>query len=150
MRVMARLSSGNNRGGTPLKNIVSQTPKLLDALLQMEEALSEELDERLLEIIRLRVATNNDCYFCKNLDKGIVLDEVRMEVLNKVTSNNLTEKEQLTLEFVDTVMAYHGQVSEDLFQKMKGNFNEKEIIAILFQIGQKNMGGWFNIAVNAQ
>jgi|SRR5699024_1217690 len=146
---MTRLSYKNPSDKlTPLKKILSHTPNILDAFIKMEEAISEELSPQLLELTRLRIATNNECKFCQRLEMFSLSEDKRDFILqSSKKSVNLSEKEKLSLELVDQVMSYHGKISDDLFKGLEGNFTSQEIIALLFQIGHKNAGGWFNIAM---
>lgn len=78
----------------------------------------------------------------------IALEEQKRNVATlKEREANLSESEQVALELVDRVMAYHGDVPEELFQKLKTHFSDEEIVALFWQIGQKNGANWFNIAM---
>src|SRR5699024_9925557 len=115
--------------------------------IQMDQAIAIVLDADLLELTRLRIATNNECKFCKN----IILHEIDTKKRNSIISKNeisgLSIRENLALELVDKIMAYHGNISDEFFEELKKHFTSEEIIALLFHIGHKNTGGWFNIAM---
>ncbi|AOV07484.1 carboxymuconolactone decarboxylase family protein [Sporosarcina ureilytica] len=145
---MTRLPYVDHDAPTPLQKIVSETPEILSAYLQMEKALGNVLKPNILELTRLRVAANNDCKFCKSIELNKLDANKRNVALRKEQSIDLTLKEEAALQLVDEVMAYHGILTDQLFSKVKEHFSAKEIIALLFQIGQKNSGGWFNIAMD--
>lgn len=119
---------------SPLQQALENTPKLRAAFLQMEKALKDILEPELLERIRLRTASNNHCEYWQSI-QYIALDE------------QLTEREKVVLELTDHIMAYHGQLPEDLYQKVKMHFTVQEITALFFQIGSKNTANWFLIAM---
>ncbi|HLR67203.1 MAG TPA: hypothetical protein VK105_08730 [Virgibacillus sp.] len=145
---MSRLPFKNSsKENTPLRKIVANTPEILDSFKQMDEAIAKELDSELMELTRVRVAVNNNCKYCKSLSLIDLDVRKRESILQNNESMDLSERENVALELVDHIMAYHGELSEILFQKLKKNFTNEEIIALLFQIGQKNAGGWFNIAM---
>lgn len=57
---MSRLSKVNVEG-TPFSKVVANTPEILHAIQQMDKALNNILDPELLEMLRLRTASNNAC-----------------------------------------------------------------------------------------
>ncbi|WP_167577900.1 hypothetical protein [Ammoniphilus sp. YIM 78166] len=50
----------------------------------------------------------------------------------------------------DHIMAYHGQLPEELYQRVKKHFTDQEIIALFWQIGSKNAANWFLIAMQIE
>lgn len=60
----------------------------------------------------------------------------------------MTERETLALELADQIMAHHGKLPEDMYQKLKRVFSDEEMIALFWQIGTKNAANWFLIAMN--
>jgi alkylhydroperoxidase family enzyme len=57
---MARLPEVNVEG-TPFKRALANSPGILDAFQQMEKALNDILEPELMEMLRLRAASNNGC-----------------------------------------------------------------------------------------
>ncbi|MGA4721722.1 hypothetical protein [Fictibacillus nanhaiensis] len=57
---MARLPQVNVEG-TPFKKTLANAPGILDAFQQMEKALNNILEPELMELLRLRAASNNGC-----------------------------------------------------------------------------------------
>jgi alkylhydroperoxidase family enzyme len=47
-------------------------------------------------------------------------------------------------------MAYHGQLPDDLYNRLTEHFTQEEIIALYFQIGSKNGANWFIIAMGIE
>lgn len=138
--------SGNEEA-TPNRKILGHTPKILESVLLMEEAISEILNPEIMELVRLRVATNNDCKFCKRFINYDLDQEKRTSALEKHSDSILSTREQLAIELVDRIMGYHGDLPEEMFNRLKVHFSTEEIIALFYQIGIKNTGGWFNIAM---
>ncbi|RXT03881.1 hypothetical protein [Ammoniphilus sp. CFH 90114] len=56
----------------------------------------------------------------------------------------------MALELTDHIMAYHGQLPEELYQRVKKHFTDQEIIALFWQIGSKNAANWFLIAMQIE
>jgi alkylhydroperoxidase family enzyme len=80
------------------------------------------------------------------MDYGI-LDESSKNHSMNIGSAELTERQKLALELADQVMAYHGQLPQDMYDRMKEHFTIEETIALFFQIGSKNAANWFIIAM---
>ncbi|MED1865793.1 hypothetical protein P4V41_20230 [Fictibacillus nanhaiensis] len=57
---MARLPEVDVEG-TPFKKTLANAPGILDAFQQMEKALNNILEPELMEMLRLRSASNNGC-----------------------------------------------------------------------------------------
>ncbi|MFC0236696.1 hypothetical protein [Fictibacillus phosphorivorans] len=57
---MARLPEVDVEG-TPFKKSLANAPGILDAFQQMEKALNDILESELMEMLRLRAASNNGC-----------------------------------------------------------------------------------------
>jgi len=47
-------------------------------------------------------------------------------------------------------MAYHGQLPEELYQRLTKHFSDEELIALYFQIGSKNAANWFIIGMGIE
>ncbi|OYD59289.1 hypothetical protein CGZ90_05185 [Fictibacillus aquaticus] len=65
-------------------------------------------------------------------------------------SAELTERQLLALELADQVMAYHGQLPQELYERLMKHFTIEELIALFFQVGSKNAANWFIIAMGIQ
>ncbi|MGA4721721.1 carboxymuconolactone decarboxylase family protein [Fictibacillus nanhaiensis] len=80
------------------------------------------------------------------MDYG-TLDESSRKTAMKQGNAELSEREKLALELADHIMAYHGQLPDDLYNRLQQYFSKEEIIALFFQIGSKNGANWFIIAM---
>ncbi|MDR7073420.1 carboxymuconolactone decarboxylase family protein [Fictibacillus barbaricus] len=83
------------------------------------------------------------------MDYGI-LDESTKEHAMKKGETELSERQKLALELADHTMAYHGQLPDDLYNRLTEHFTQEEIIALYFQIGSKNGANWFIIAMGIE
>jgi alkylhydroperoxidase family enzyme len=48
------------------------------------------------------------------------------------------------------MMAYHGDIPDELMNRVKEHFNAKEIMALTFKIGLSNASNWFAIAMELE
>lgn len=83
------------------------------------------------------------------MDPG-TLDESSREHAIQKGETELSERHKLSLELTDHIMAYHGQLPDELYNRLTEHFTREEIIALFFQIGSKNSGNWFAIAMGIE
>lgn len=81
------------------------------------------------------------------MDYGILDESSRQAAMKKANGTELSAREKLALELADHIMAYHGQLPDELYNRLKQHFSKEEIIALFFQIGSKNGANWFIIAM---
>lgn len=137
-------------GGSPFRRTIANSPEIMEAFLQMEKALEGKHEPELLEMLRLRSAANNGCDYWQS-SRNVALDEQsRKLALQQGTEANLTDRERVALELADQIMAYHGELPETMYEKVRQHFNEEEIIALFFQIGSKNAANWFITAMEIE
>ncbi|KZE64027.1 hypothetical protein AWM68_13035 [Fictibacillus phosphorivorans] len=68
----------------------------------------------------------------------------------KQGNSELSDRQRLALELADHIMAYHGQLPDELYNRLTQHFSREEIIALFFQIGSKNGANWFIIAMGIE
>ncbi|MBH0169108.1 carboxymuconolactone decarboxylase family protein [Fictibacillus sp. 18YEL24] len=80
------------------------------------------------------------------MDYGTLDESSRKTAMNEGNAE-LSERESLALELADHIMAFHGQLPDELYNRLTKHFSKEEIIALFFQIGSKNGANWFIIAM---
>jgi hypothetical protein len=101
----------------------------LGAAIQTEGTLPE----RLLELIRLRIAFHNQCRTCmslrylpeEQLDEGVVCSLERPE-----EAADLTEAERSALRFADLFATNHLAIDEAVYDDLRRHFTEAELVQI--------------------
>ncbi|WP_156488449.1 carboxymuconolactone decarboxylase family protein [Fictibacillus phosphorivorans] len=83
------------------------------------------------------------------MDYG-TLDESTRQTAMKQGNSELSDRQRLALELADHIMAYHGQLPDELYNRLTQHFSREEIIALFFQIGSKNGANWFIIAMGIE
>lgn len=134
----------------PFQRAFANAPILLEAFTQIEKGLGEYLEPELLELIRLRAAANNGCQYCQSVQRIAMDEKKRNFAMIKNKEGDLTEREKVALELTDRIMAYHGNLPEELLQNVKQHFSNEEMIALLWQIGIKNAANWFIISMQIE
>jgi alkylhydroperoxidase family enzyme len=83
------------------------------------------------------------------MDYG-TLDESSRQTAMKKGEAELSDRHKMALELADHIMAYHGQLPDEMYTRLTEHFTREEIIALFFQIGSKNGANWFIIAMGIE
>lgn len=132
-------------------NYPNLSPDLIHQLSTMTQAIKKALDPALVDLVNIRASQLNGCAFC--LDMHIKEAKIRGERelrLHHVQiwreSSLFSEKERAALELTEAVtqISNHG-VSDELFDRVKAVFSDKEISDLTFAIGIINQ--WNRLAI---
>jgi alkylhydroperoxidase family enzyme len=122
----------------------AQRPDAAAAQLALYRELFEHslLEDRLLELVRLRVAALNDCEACSVARKS---DDVREEDIACLSSDNdrFTGREQAALRFAELLVLDHHAIGGDVREGLAASFKEPEIdlglwVAMVLGLGRLN------------
>ncbi|SMD21302.1 carboxymuconolactone decarboxylase family protein [Lentzea albidocapillata] len=137
-------------------DLAKKAPKVYRAMIALDAAAREGLDEQLAELVRIRASQLNHCAYCINMHtvdarKGGE-SEARIYLLNawEEAGDVYTEKEQAALRLTEaiTVMSSHEYVSDEVYEQAAQHFGEEELaqlIALIFTINS-----WNRIAVSTR
>jgi alkylhydroperoxidase family enzyme len=107
----------------------AQRPDAAVAQLALYRELFEHslLDDRLLELVRLRVAALNDCDACSVARKS---DDVSEDDIACLSSDNdrFTGREQAALRFAELLVIDHHAIGADMLDGLAAHFKEPEIV----------------------
>jgi AhpD family alkylhydroperoxidase len=149
----------------PRPNLVSMTnridlakraPKVYRAMIALDAAAREGLDEQLAELVRIRASQLNHCAYCLNMHTVDARkrgeSEARIYLLSawEEAGDLYTEKEQAALRLTEaiTVLSSHEYVSDEVYERAAKHFDEEELaqlIALIFTINS-----WNRIAVSTR
>ena len=128
--------------GAPLRvRIYAQRPELATKFLEFGRTLREErlLPDRLIELVRLRVAYWNQCRSCmavryeEGLDDGITEDLVcSLERPNEAA--DLTDAERAAIGFGDLMATNHLAITDETFDGLREHFSEPEIVELCMNV----------------
>lgn len=137
-------------------NLAKKAPKVYRAMIALDDAAGEGIDENLAELVRIRASQLNHCAYCINMHtadarkKGET--EARVYLLSawQEAGDIYTEKEQAALLLTEaiTVMSGHEYVSDEVYAQAAKHFEEEELaqlIALIFTINS-----WNRIAVSTR
>lgn len=135
------------------KKTLAHTPEVLHAYLQLhpvDKAVDKFIDERLRNLLLLKVSLTNRCelcsaYYLHNVDKMSIGQEIVEAVKGDVQNSNLfSEKEKTLLKFGEAAAKDPNGVSDELFAAMRTFYNDAELVAITGLIGLITATNHFN------
>lgn len=137
-------------------DLAKKAPKVYRAMIALDAAAREGLDEGLAELVRIRASQLNHCAYCINMHTADARkggeSEARIYLLNawEEAGDIYTEKEQAALLLTEaiTVMSSHEYVSDEVYERAAKHFDEEELaqlIALIFTINS-----WNRIAVSTR
>lgn len=125
----------------------------IELMYEMEKLLKKNtIDNKLQELIKIRVSQINGCAFCLNMHttdarkRGI--DEKKIYLLNAWEDTNIySDTEKLALELAEhvTLISNH-KVPDALYNRVREKYNEKEYADLIFTIAQINT--WNRISIS--
>jgi len=126
----------------PLRvRIYAQRPELAVKYLEFGRALREErlLPDRLVELVRLRVAYWNQCRSCMALRYEEALDDGITEALvcsleRPHEASDLSEAERAAIAFGDLMATNHLAITDATFDGLREHFGEPEIVELCLNV----------------
>lgn len=137
-------------------NYSAVAPDAFKALLGVEEYVRKTgLDYKLIELVKIRVSQINGCAYC--LDMHTIDTRAHGETEQRIyclpawrESPFYTDQERAALEMAEAVTLISTKgVSDELYQKVREQFSEKEFIDLLMAIIAINSWNRLAISTNA-
>jgi AhpD family alkylhydroperoxidase len=117
--------------------IWAHQPKMMMGMGKFNQAVrkGKSVDERLKNLVELKGAQMIGCEYCVDLGSQICRnsgfsDEELLALPRYRQSDLFTEREKLALDYAVAVMRTPVEVTEELFDRMKARFNEKQLVEI--------------------
>ena len=133
--------------------VAAHHTKVFGAMSGFEMALErcDNVPERYKALGELRAAMVVGCEFCVDIGSmiarrsGLTDDELK-ELVDWQASELLDEMDKLVLEYADAISATPVEVSDDLFDRMRGHFDEQQLVELTAAIAWENWRARFNWA----
>lgn len=133
-----RLDAGRR---TPLElgnaRIYAHKPPLAEAYVEFMGRVRGErtLPDRLVELVRLRVAFHNQCRSCMAIRyDDAVADGVTEDLVCQLESpgdaEDLTDRERLALEFADLLATNHLEITDETIAGLREEFTDAEVVEL--------------------
>lgn len=126
----------------PLRvQIYAQRPPLAAKFLEFGRTLRDErlLPDRLIELVRLRVAFRNQCRSCMAVryEEGIadgLTEELVCSLEHPQEADDLTEAERAAIAFGDLMATNHLAIGDETFDRLREHFGEPEIVELCMNV----------------
>ncbi|TAN28766.1 MAG: carboxymuconolactone decarboxylase family protein [Actinomycetota bacterium] len=153
-RQLARLSGRKPQNMIEPVEIYAHIPGLLRGIakLEQESAKLHSLDKRFRALAELKAATLTHCEYCIDLGSQIARqwglnDEELLALPSYQSSALFSPVEKLVLDFAVGMSRTPVEVSDDLFNKLRENFDDVQMIELAHVIALENLRGRFNLAM---
>ena len=126
----------------PLRvRIYAQRPEIAVKYLELGRALREErlLPDRLVELVRLRIAFWNQCRSCMAIRYEEALDDGVTEGLvcsleRPQEADDLSDAERAAIAFGDLMATDHLAINDATFDALREHFSEPEIVELCMNV----------------
>lgn len=139
----------------PRIDIMKVDPKVYHAMIGLETYLRQcGLEEALLELIKMRASQINGCAYCLDMHskdaRAAGETEQRLYGLNAWEESPFySERERAALAWTEAVtLVSQGHVPDEVYEKVKKQFSEKEIAALTMAVVAIN--GWNRLAISSR
>ena len=128
-----------------LDNPSALFPAGFKAMVALEQAIAQEIDSELLELVKLRASQINGCAFCiymhtTDLRKRGV-DEMKLYLLNAWRDSFLdSDRERAALGWTEALTRVSERgAPDDVYDALAEQFSEEERVQLTFAIGAINV-----------
>jgi AhpD family alkylhydroperoxidase len=135
--------------------VYAHRPRLLIGYGMMEDATARlhRVDERLKMLAELKAATLTSCEYCIDIGSQIArragISEEQLLALPRYRDSELfDELEKLVLDYAVGVSSTPVEVPDELFAKLRSNFDDAQLVELTNVIALENMRGRFNLALD--
>jgi len=139
----------------PRIDIMKVDPKVYHAMIGLETYLRQSgLEQPLLELIKMRASQINGCAYCLDMHskdaRAAGETEQRLYGLNAWEESSFySERERAALAWTEAVtLVSQGHVPDEVFEKVKKQFSEKEIVALTMAVAAIN--AWNRLAISTR
>jgi AhpD family alkylhydroperoxidase len=156
----ARRSLGRLAGREPESmleplQLFAHCPALLNAYARLEQATAglHRVDKRLSDLAELKAATLVGCEYCIDLGSAVarrrsrLTDEQLLALPRYRDSELFTETEKLVLDYAVGMSRTPVDVPEALFARLRGQFDDAQLVELTYVIALENLRGRFNLAL---
>lgn len=130
-------------GGTPseielgVSRITAHRPALSLALMQYNQALrsNRTLPERLMELVRLRIAFHNQCRSCMAIRYASAVDDGLEEgavcsLQKPYDAPDLSEAEKAAIDYGERMATNHLSIDDTTYDRLRAFFTEPQIVEL--------------------
>ena len=130
----------------PTQVVAHHRPLLMGycAIALAGERFSRSVDDRLKYLAMIRASQLIGCEWCLDFGSWLaqrsgVPEEDLCELSNWHESDRFGETDRLVLEYADAMTRTPVQVSDELFERLRAEFDERQIVELTMAIGLENL-----------
>ena len=134
--------------------IYAHIPKLLSGYGKVEQAAAQvhQLDLRHRALAELKAATVNRCEYCIDLGSRVsrdwgLSDEELLALPNYRSAACFSDVDKLVLDYAAAMSRTPVEVSDELFDRLRGQFSTPQLVELSFIVALENMRARFNLAL---
>ena len=138
-RMMKKLTGRDPHTGSGIEpiEIWAHQPKMMVGMGRFNQAVrkGKAVDDRIKNLVELKSAQMIGCEYCVDLGSQIcrnsgLSDEVLLALARYRESDLFSEREKLALDYAVAVMRTPVEVTDELFERMKAQFSDKQLVEI--------------------
>ena len=138
-RMMKKLTGREPQVGSGMEpmEIWAHQPKMMVGMGRFNQAVrkGKSVDERVKYLVELKGAQMIGCEFCVDLGSQVcrnsgLSDELLLALPRYRQSDLFTAREKLALDYTVAVMRTPVEVTDELFDRMKEHFSDKQLVEI--------------------
>jgi AhpD family alkylhydroperoxidase len=121
--------------------IYAHRPEIATKFLEFGTTLRQEriLPDRLIELVRLRVAFWNQCRSCMaaRYEEGLadgVTEALVCSLERPQEADDLTDRERSAIAYADLAATNHLAIDDDTFTDLREHFNEPELVELCMNV----------------
>lgn len=128
-------------GDTAFFGAMAHEPELFKRIVSVFEAFprSDRIDPATLELMRLKIATHNQCAYCSTVRTKAVEDEVRGKEAavfgDTIDADALTREEELAVRLAAGMADDPHEFTEEFFEELQEVYTDAEISELLVFAG---------------
>jgi AhpD family alkylhydroperoxidase len=134
-------------------NYLKAAPGVRDAMLQLHEHVSQSgIEEKLLDLVYLRVSQINGCAYCLDMQwkdlRALGESEQKLSMLNAWReAEGYSDREKAALAWAEAVtLVTEGHVPDEVYREAREQFSETELANLTLAVVSINGWNRLNIA----
>ena len=120
-----------------LTRIFAHSPEVAKGLMAFAGRLKihRELPERMVELVRLRVAFHNQCRSCmairyKDAIEDGLTEDLVCSLEKPMDADNLSDAEKIAIKYGELMATNHLSADDTIYEELKTHFSEKQIVEL--------------------
>lgn len=131
-------------------NYANFSPKSMQKLMELSMVTKEgTLGRTIIDLINIRASQLNHCAFCLDMHSKEAKihgeKELRLYHIPVWKESPLfSDKEKLALEFTEALTKLNDPISDDLYNRVREQFNDQEVVEMSYLVGVINLWNRMN------